>query len=157
MPAKGRHLPQPGLCALPESGEIGVILRNMELLASVAAADAADIWDRFRANGIPVLLVDDYAHPDDLAAGLSVAYHGSPPKWRKIYVCLDEQIEEAKLLFKDPNYEVKAPVDVAAFDKKLTKMVARDKSTRSILDENLNWIVGGLLVFVALAILVLAL
>lgn len=127
----------------------------MELLASVLANEATELWDRFRANGIPVLLVDDYSHPDDLAAGLSVAYQGSPPKWRRVYVCLDEQLEEAKLLFRDPKYEVKAPVDVAAFDRKLHEMAAGDKSKRSLIDENLNWLIGGLLIIVVVGILIL--
>jgi hypothetical protein len=42
----------------------------------------------------------------------------------------------------DPNYEVRAPVDIAAFDKKVEKLAATDKSGRAFLDENRTGLLG---------------
>src|SRR5690349_1533487 len=100
-----------------------------------------EIKARFRAGGIPIFLEPDYGTRDQPTVGRASAYRNAttPPEWYRVYVCLEQQKEEAKRLFHDARYKVKAPVDVDEFEATMEKLGANRKFEWP---ESLNWIVG---------------
>jgi hypothetical protein len=123
----------------------------MLFLTSVRFEDLSEIEERFRAGGIPIYVEPDYSQRDKLAIGYASAYTSatSPTEWYRINISLDEQFDEAKLLFVDSKYKVKAPVDIDEFEDKLKKLAVQEVSLINP-DNYLNRI--AIIVFVVLLI-----
>jgi hypothetical protein len=100
-----------------------------------------EIKARFRASGIPIFVEPDYAARDTMSVGPASTYRNAttPPESFRVYVCLEQQREEAKRLFHDARYKVKAPVDVEQFEATMERLGANRKFEWPI---SLNWIVG---------------
>ncbi len=90
-----------------------------------------------------------------MSAGVATIYRNatSLPDWYRINICLDEQIEEAKRLFNDANYKVKAPVDIAEFEATMDKLGANRNFEWRLSNTSLNWIVGIVILGFVLLIL----
>jgi hypothetical protein len=124
-------------------------------LASVRAKEMDEIKERFRTGGIPVLIAPDYSINDGMPGGFGVSERNAmgKPSWYSINICLDEQLEEGKCLFKDVNYKVKAPVDVAEFEATMDKLGANSNFEWRLSNTSLNWIVGIVILGFVLLIL----
>ena len=126
----------------------------MLYLTSVRSEDIQEIEGRFRASGIPIYTDPDYSQRDGFVSGIGSSYSNATrlPDWYRINVCLDEQFEEAKLLFENPSYTVKWPVDVAQFEATMNELSTQE--IRPLNSENiLNRI--SIIVVVAFAIWIL--
>lgn len=115
----------------------------MIYLASVHGDDLALIEDRFRSGGIPIYIEPDFSSKESVGA-----YNGviSQPTRYRINICLDEQLEDAKHLFADPNYKVKEPVDVSEFERAMEQLGATRDSNQFMPIKGLYWIVGIILI-----------
>jgi hypothetical protein len=120
----------------------------MIYLTSVRLAELTELKARFRASGIPVYVEPDYSVRDTMASGSADTYRSatSPHDWYRINICLDEQLDEAKHLFEDANYEVKAPVDVAKFETTMDGLGANREVEWKLSDKDLNRIFEIILV-----------
>jgi hypothetical protein len=112
------------------------------LLGSVGFEQSAELRDRFRGAGIPILLEPDYARKGQIALG---APNRAEPDRVRVHVCIEEQIDEARRLFADPDYVVQHPVDIEEFDAAMERVGAGPDLERSLPDMTMNWIVGGML------------
>lgn len=121
----------------------------MILLATVGYAESGELRERFRASGIPVLLEPDYARKGQIALG---APNKAEPDRVLIHVCLDEQIDEARRLLADPDYAVQHPVDIEQFDAAMERAGAGAELERRLPDLTMNWLVGGMLLALAIGV-----
>jgi hypothetical protein len=126
----------------------------MVYLISVRSSETDEIQERFRAGGIPVFLEPDYSRVD-MVTGIATVFRNATtgPAWYRVYVCLDDQLQEAKRLLSDANYKVTKPVDVAKFEATMDRLGANRKVGWRLSDKNLNWIVGIIVVAFVLWIL----
>jgi hypothetical protein len=130
----------------------------MTPLASIPADQVQELEDRFRAAGIPLYFESDYSRRrhNVLPTGSLYSADASVPNWYRVHVCLDEQTEEAKRLFEDPTYKVKAPIDIEKFEAKMAKLGADPELAWRVPDATLNWIVGGAIVAIVVGLAVYA-
>jgi hypothetical protein len=127
-------------------------------LASVRSEEMDEIKERFRTGGIPVYIAPDYSISDGIGGiGVSRSNADGRPRWYKINICLDHQLEEGKRLFDDANYKVMAPVDVVKFEATMDKLGANRDVEWRLSNTSLNWLVGivilGLVLFILRAVL----
>ena len=110
----------------------------MLLLTSVDTdVEANELAHRFEASGIPVFIEPDYTRTDPSNRNSTFGY--------RVHLWLEEQVEEAEQLLRDPAYEVVSPVDVQAFYSTLRKHDERKEGEwREAETRWLNWIVGAL-------------
>ena len=123
---------------------------KLKFLVSLSSEDARELQILFRAKGIPVYLERDVVR-ENQGTG-SIATVRDVPRWYRVHVPLDEQYADARTLLNDPAYEVKAPVDVANFEREMKRL--GDDQRAKIPDALLNLLIGGLLLLVAAAILI---
>ena len=126
----------------------------MDYLGSVPSSEVDEIQRRFRISGVPIFVEPDHAR-GDMVTGIATAFRNavSGPSWYRVYVCIDDQLHEAKRLFSDANYKVTKPVDVAKFEATMDKLGANKKPTWRVSSQTMNWIVGALVLLFVLWIL----
>jgi len=139
-------------------GRLFIAALDMFLLASIPADQVQELDDRFRAAGIPLYFEPDYSRRrhDVLPTGSLYSTEASVPDWCLAHVCLEEQAEEAKRLFDDPTYKVKAPIDVQKFEAKMAKLGADAGLAWRVPDATLNWIVSGAIAAVVIGLAIFA-
>jgi hypothetical protein len=115
----------------------------MLLLTSVDTEDEAnELTHRFEASGIPIFVEPDYTRPDLANRTSSFGY--------RVHLWLEEQLEDAKRLLRDPAYEVVSPVDVEAFYAALEKHdEGKEHQWEQAETHWLNWTAGILAIGVA--------
>jgi len=131
----------------------------LRYLVSVKFEQLHEIEDRFRAGGIPIYVEEDQVRSNEAAIVpvAIVSRFNLPAPWYRISVCLEEQFEEAKQLLADSNYEVRAPVDVEEFEKRMKELGANRPVALRPSARALNWLVGMILLGIAIAVAVIAL
>jgi len=131
----------------------------LKYIASVKFEHLQDIEDRFRAGGIPIYVRPDLVRSNEAAIvpAAIVSRHNLPAHWYRIDVCLDEQHEEAELLFANPDYEVRNRVDVDAFEETMNRLGANRPVSMRPPDRALNWLIGAILLAIVLAVVAAAL
>lgn len=118
---------------------------------SVDTYDEADeIAQRFQASGIPVFVEHDYTRTDPSSRNASFGF--------RIHLWLENQLEDAKRLLRDPDYEVLHPVNVEEFYTRLKEHDAQQELAWHKKNERwLNWAaiiaVVGLAAWIAYAAL----
>ena len=122
----------------------------LHLISVDTNEEAEKISQRFHANGVPVFVEPDFTRTDPSARGAAFGH--------RIHIWLEEQLDDAKRLLRDPQYEVVAPVDVAKFYAALDKHDAQGEAAWYRAEESwLNWLVGvcavGLIAWLAYAAL----
>jgi len=134
-------------------------LLKLKYLASVTSEQLQAIQDRFRASGIPIFVETDQVRTNEAAIvpAAIVSRFNLAPSWYRINVCLDEQFDEAMRLFRDPNYQVRSPVDVEAFERKMDQLGANRPVKLRPSDKTLNWLVGAVILGIALCFAIVAL
>ncbi len=127
----------------------------MIYLASVRSSEIDEIKDRFRSGGIPIFTAPDYTITDGMPGGIGLSARNAEgrPDWYSISICLDEQLEEGKRLFKDADYKVFVPVDVDEFEAKMDKLGANREFEWRFSDNGLLWIVLAVIVGFVICIL----
>ena len=115
----------------------------MIFLASVRSSDVDEIKERFRVGGIPIFVAPDFVlkRNDIPGIGASQQHAAGRSNWYSVSICLDEQLEEGKRLFNDPNYIVISPVDVAEFEAEMDKLGANREVELNLADSGPFWIV----------------
>jgi hypothetical protein len=116
-------------------------------LASVRFSEIDEIKERFRVGGIPIFVAPDFTlKANDIPGlGASQQHAAGRSNWYSVSVCLDEQFEEGKRLFNDPNYTVMSPVDVAEFEAEMDKLGANREVELNLADNGLFWIVAAVI------------
>ena len=122
----------------------------LHLISVDTNEEADEISQRFNASGVPVFVEPDFTRTDPSARSAAFGY--------RIHIWLEEQLDDAKRLLRDPQYEVVAPVDVAKFYAALNQHDARSEKAWYRTEEKwFNWLVGigavGLIAWLAYAAL----
>ena len=108
----------------------------MLLLTSVDSLDAAtELEQLLHASGVPVFVEPDYTRTAVDAVGGTFGY--------RVHVWLDEQIDDALRVLREPSYKPPSAVDVNAF---FASLEVADRAKRRAdsrrFDRQLNWLVG---------------
>ena len=122
----------------------------LHLISVDTSEEANEISQRFHASGVPVFVEPDYTRTDPSARSAAFGH--------RIHIWLEEQLDDAKRLLRDPQYEVLAPIDVAKFYAALNQHDTRSETAWYMAEEKwLNWLVGigavGLIAWLAYAAL----
>jgi hypothetical protein len=108
--------------------------------------DAERIRQLFFASGIPLFIENDYTRSFPSITKATFGY--------RVHVFLDEQVEDAKMLLSDPNFEVANPVNCSEFFEKLEHADSVNNNRFSLrAEEALTWLlllsIVGILAWIA--------
>ena len=122
----------------------------LHVISVDSSEEANEISQRFDASGVPVFVEPDFTRTDPATRSAAFDY--------RIHIWLEEQLDDAKRLLRDPQYEVVAPVDVAKVYATLNQHDARSEKAWYRAEEKwLNWLIGigavGLIAWLAYAAL----
>ena len=107
----------------------------LHLISVDTSEEAEEISQRFHASGIPVFVERDFTRTDPSNRNSAFGH--------RIHIWLEEQLEDAKRLLRDPQYEVVAPVDIPKFYAALDQHDAQSEVAWYKAEEKwLNWLVG---------------
>jgi hypothetical protein len=109
----------------------------MQLLTSVDTLDeVTELEQLLHASGIPVFVQEDFTRENPADRFGSVGF--------RIHVWLDEQLEDAVRVMKEPTYIAPSAVDVQDFFAKLEDADANAEAAWPEKEENiLNWVIGS--------------
>lgn len=109
----------------------------MQLLTSVDTyEEATELEQLLHASGIPAFVQEDYTRVNPATRSSSFGY--------RIHVWLDEQLDDAVRVVKDPTFIAPSAVDVQEFFAKLEVADAEAEASWPKKEENfLNWVIGS--------------
>lgn len=123
----------------------------MQLLTSVDSEEEAnELSLLFHGSGIPVFVEPDHTRINPAERNSYFGY--------RVHIWLDEQMDDAKRLLRDPAYEVVSAVDVEAFYASMERQdAAKEASWYKAEERWLNWFFGaaavGLVAWIAIKVL----
>ena len=79
----------------------------IHLISLDTEAQVNDLQLRFEASRIPIFVQSDFSRTDPASRN---TFYG-----HRFYIWIEEQLEDAKRLIDNPNYQVEKPVDVQEF------------------------------------------
>lgn len=79
----------------------------IHLISVDTEAQVNDLQLRFEASGIPIFVQSDFSRTDPANRNTFYGY--------RVHIWIEEQLEDAKRLVNDPNYQVEKPVNVQEF------------------------------------------
>lgn len=108
----------------------------IHLISVDTANQANELQERFEANGIPVFVQEDYTRQDPTSRSANFGY--------RIHIWLEEQLEDATQLLRNPEHEVKTPVDIGEFYAQLDRHDEEKEAAWYKAEERwLNWLFGA--------------
>lgn len=99
----------------------------IHLISVDTESQVNDLQLRFEANGIPIFVQSDFTRTDPTSRNKFYGY--------RIYIWIEEQLEEAKRLVKNPDYQVENPVNVQEFYDLLNEQDKNDEVAYYVAEE----------------------